>query len=144
MTVVLGTAGPFGPDFGNGRCSVAAQNKRLKYLGIALAVFVGVLSARLIFVYGASRVAVAQIERIGTQAQQSLEKMNEHNQQRSEINKKAARRARAQSEIGRDLYRRCAEFSEFYSNHPGDYAREQRDEACENYKIYAATGKRPR
>jgi hypothetical protein len=123
---------------------VSTQKKGLKYLGIALAVFIGVISARLVFVYGASRVAVAQIEKIGAQAQQSLKTMNERSRQQSDNNKTAAQQARAQSEKGLDLYRRCVEFSEFYKNHPSDYAREQRDEACDNYEIYTSTGKRKR
>ena len=48
---------------------------------------------------------------------------------------------RMNSKQGIDLLRRCDEFTQFHENHPGDYAREQRDEACERYESFVRTGR---
>ena len=48
---------------------------------------------------------------------------------------------RMNSMWGRDLLRRCDEFTEFNEDHPGDYAREQRDEACVRYETFVRTGR---
>lgn len=121
---------------------MASQTKVLHYLGIALAVFIGVLGARLLYTYAVMKVAVAEIEAIGDQFQINTRRVQEKNARDSQRRREALEQQRRHSDMGRDLYRRCAEYSEFQRNHPGDYAYEQQQKACSNYSTYVQTGRR--
>lgn len=121
---------------------MANETKVFHFLGIALAVFIGVLGARLLYTYAVTKVVVAEIEAIGDQFQIDARRTREKNVRDSQRRREAVEQQRRHSDIGRDLYRRCVEYTEFQRNHPGDYAYEQQQKACSNYSTYVQTGKR--
>jgi uncharacterized membrane protein len=123
---------------------MATQNSILHYLGIALAVFIGAIAARMIFVYMMANIAVAHMDAIGEQAQENFRGIQANQARQQEKQRKATQQQRNASKAGLDLYRRCAEYAEFYRDHPGDYAREQRDNACGDYHTYIRSGQQPR
>lgn len=121
---------------------MASENKVLHYLGIALAVFIGVLAARLLYTYAVTKVVVAEIEAIGDQFPIDNRQMREKIARDSQRRKAAVEQQRRHSDTGRDLYRRCTEFTEFQRNHPSDYAYDQQQKACSTYSTYVQTGRR--
>ena len=121
---------------------MATENKVLHYLRIALAVFIGVLAARLLYTYAVTKVVVAEIEAMGDQFQIDSRQIREKNARDAQRRQVAAAQQRRHSDMGRDLYRRCTEFTEFQRNHPSDYAYEQQQKACSDYSDYIQTGRR--
>jgi hypothetical protein len=47
---------------------------------------------------------------------------------------------RMDSPRGQALFRRCAEWTDFHEQHPGEDARRQRDAACARLRQYVETG----
>lgn len=47
------------------------------------------------------------------------------------------KRQRAESRLGKDLLRRCDEFTQFHRDCPGSYAEQERDKACGKYSDYS-------
>jgi hypothetical protein len=118
------------------------ENRVPHYVGIALAVFVGVFAARFLYAYVVTKVVVSEIEALGEQVQKDTRQMQERNARDSQRRREEVEQQRRHSNAGRDFYRRCAEYTEFYRNHPSEYAYEQREKACSNYTTYVQTGKR--
>ena len=74
-------------------------------------------------------------------AAQLTRKQNEAAMARREAQARQVEMQRQNSEIGKDLARRCTEFSQFVADHPGEYAIEERDAACKRYRDYVETGR---
>ena len=55
----------------------------------------------------------------------------------------ALEKERAESETGLGLYGLCTTWAEFYTNHPSESARANRDRACSEYRRYVNTGELP-
>ena len=121
---------------------MASETKLLHYLGIALAVFIGVFAARLLYAYVVTTAVVTEIEAFGEQLQEDTRRIKEKNARDTKRRREAVEQERRHSKIGRDLYRRCAEYTEFYRDHPSEYAYEQRQKTCSNYNAYVRTGRR--
>ena len=51
--------------------------------------------------------------------------------------------ARLDSPLGQALFRQCLEWTEFHENHPSDMSLENRDNACNEFRIYVRTGTEP-
>lgn len=54
------------------------------------------------------------------------------------------RAARSNTELGKTLFRKCREYSDFYRQTPGPFAQQQQQEACGGYQKYIETGAVPR
>jgi len=55
----------------------------------------------------------------------------------------ALEKERAESETGLGLYGLCTTWAEFYTNHPSESSRANRDRACGEYRRYVNTGELP-
>ena len=119
---------------------MAKRRTFLNYIGIALAVFIGVAAARLGVLFVLADVVEQQIENIAEQAQQSSKRIQENAVRQQAERQRTTEHQRMTSKIGQDLFRRCKEYSDFYRSSPGDYAKEQRDKTCTKYKTYVSTG----
>ena len=114
----------------------------IQYIGIAAIVAVGAVVARLIVLVAMASVAENQITNITERAQDSIDRISHNAVAQQEIRREETKRQRAESKVGRDLLRRCDEFTEFYRDHPGSYAMQERDKACEKYSDFVLTGRR--
>ena len=121
---------------------MAGETKLLHYLGIALAVFIGEVAARLLYAYVVTKAVVTEIEAFGEQIQEHTRRIKEKNARDTKRRRQAVEQERRHSKMGRDLYRRCAEYTQFYQDHPSEYAYEQRQKTCSNYNTYVRTGRR--
>lgn len=117
----------------------------LTYLGIAVAVCIGAVLARLAYAYIITSAFTHSIEKttaeftertnaIVERAQLERERQRIDQQRRLEQQRMASRQ-------GLDLQRRCIEWSEFVKESPGEYAIEERDKACRRFREYVATGR---
>lgn len=126
--------------------AVSSRKGPSYYIGVAVAVFVGGTAATLTVDYIEARIAIAQVEQFAEQATRSIRETQARTSHRLAEQRQARIEAveerRRRSSIGRDLYRRCVEFTRFYKNNPGDYALEQREKACKAYRHYIETGQR--
>ncbi len=52
----------------------------------------------------------------------------------------SAEQARLDSPMGQALLRQCLEWTEFHDNHPSEMTLLNRDDACNEYRDYIATG----
>ena len=129
-----------------------SEDKEVNYLKLAFAVCGGILLAAIIsnaiYVYWFKVITEDQLdvfnEQITEIAQESrgrLETVRQETAQREVDQKKAKEKQRANSNIGQTLFRECQEYSDFYRNQPGSYAREQRDITCKKYRVYIETGR---
>lgn len=111
------------------------------YLGIAAAVCVGALAARLILLWALASVAEEQIKGFADQAQESSDRIVAKARQRQTGRRAVTEQQRRDSKTGKDLLRRCNEFSQFYRDYPGEYAREEMDRACGRFRAYVESGR---
>ena len=129
-----------------------SEEKEVNYLKLAFAVCGGILMAAIItnaiYVYWFKVSTEQQIDVFNRQmmeltreSQERLERVKRETAERRDEYQKAAEHERAKSKIGQTLFRECKEYSDFYHNQPGSYAREQRDNACKKYRVYIGTGR---
>lgn len=116
----------------------------LHYVGIAAAVAVGGVVAWLVAMTIMGHVVTDQIEVLTEQAQESTNRIVQQAQEERDVRFEALKKQRAESELGKDLLRRCDEFTKFHGEHPSEYARQQREQACNAYSSYVLDGKVPR
>ena len=114
-----------------------------KIFATALAIFLGV-SAALLFrdYYQEQRAAAALQELTPWMRKESTQAIARSDARRRERDQ-AARTARAESALGKDLARRCDEFTAARRANGGTFAAEQQVIACRNYSRYVQTGKQP-
>ena len=96
------------------------------------------LSVGLLVLYGS---VTSQLNRIADDAIENSQSAVEQAKRDSADQVHTTEIDRMNSEQGHDLLRRCDEFTEFHENHPGDYASEQRNKACEHYETFVKTGR---
>lgn len=111
------------------------------YVGIALAVFTGALAAGVAWLYISAHVAKEALEQTAEHIAADVRDRQEKREAELDERRQALELKRIKSEIGRDLGRRCQEFTIFLRDNPGDYAREQRVEACRRFEIFIETGR---
>jgi hypothetical protein len=129
-----------------------SEEKEINYLKLAFAVCGGILLAAIIsnaiYVYWFKvstdqqiEVFNKQITEITQESRKRLERAKRETAQRQAEQQKATEQQRAKSKTGQTLLRECGEYSDFYQNQPGSYAREQRAIACKKYRVYIETGR---
>lgn len=128
------------------------EENEVNYVKVAFAVCGGILLAAIISVaiivywFNVSTeqqidVLNKQMTEVTRQSRQRRERITRETAQRQAEQQKATEQHRAKSNSGRTLFRQCREYSEYYQNQPGQYARVQRDSACEKYRVYVETGR---
>ena len=124
----------------------------INYFKMALAVCAGVLLAgaisSIVGLLVFSAVVESQVETMQSQTENYSRLSREAAASaREEASRQQLRQQRADearrlaSKTGKTLSRECREYSDFYANNPGVYAREQRDKACNRLRIYTETGR---
>ncbi len=69
--------------------------------------------------------------------------LQEHLSDRLTEQANSGEQARIDTPLGQALFRQCLEWTEFHENHPSDMSLENRDNACNEFRIYVRTGTEP-
>lgn len=111
------------------------------FFGIAAAVTIGVVTAYLVV----SQVTAWQISRAldasRAELQQRSIEQRQRNQRTLDAQRAQNRARRTDTATGRDLRRRCVEWSNAYETIGGDYAQVEMQRACRRYSEYISTGR---
>jgi hypothetical protein len=83
--------------------------------------------------------AAAMAEQVELNAQFLQEQLSDRLAEQANTGKQA----RLDSPLGQALFRQCLEWTEFHENHPSDMSLENRDNACNEFRIYVRTGTEP-
>ena len=102
--------------------------------------------------------AFESVSESGQRLQRDLSRSADEMRRQSEVNsarrkEEAARRAaetrqrnramRSNTAIGKTLFRKCREYSDYLRNTPGPYARQQQQDACSSFENYLESGVAP-
>ena len=77
------------------------------------------------------------------QAESNTQRMQEQLAERLVGQPINAEQGRLDSPMGQALFRQCLEWTEFHENHPGETTLQNRDNTCNRYRSYIATGAEP-
>jgi hypothetical protein len=80
---------------------------------------------------------------IAQQAELNLENMQQTLSEKIDDRPMNEAQQRMESPTGQAMFRKCAEWTEFYDNHPSDDSRANRDKTCAEYKDFVDNGVEP-
>lgn len=85
----------------------------------------------------------AEAEALAEQAELNVQILQEQISEQLTNGPASEEQERLDSPIGQALIQQCLQWSELHENHPGESTLQNRDNACDEYRDYIATGKVP-
>tara|TARA_R110002049_G_scaffold78774_3_gene200493 strand:+ start:1471 stop:1851 length:381 start_codon:yes stop_codon:yes gene_type:complete len=88
-------------------------------------------------------VEAADATRLAEQFELNTQSMQEQLAQSVASKATSETQARLDSPLGQALFRKCAEWTDFYENHPDETTRTHRDQSCSEFREYVNSGTVP-